>query len=235
MDNGSPEVTRGFSVWLEPESLHYHAGGVVRVRALWGRMMQREGQADTRGWTCLGLDPGGALLDADIALGEGNYHNAAFFAGGEGLYNLVLENDAGVYPAAGGQVEGSPGEAVGTRYIQRARIPVPVGHHVHGPLEIEARQGLEVFCGEFREFSPGDCVVIRTFFDGKPLEDAEIKATYHLYTGEEYPWSGRTGENGEVSFTFSAKGHWMFTCTHTEAGGGGKTVHTSTFVMAGVR
>lgn len=243
MDNGNPGVERGFAVWMEPESLHYHTG-IVQARILWGRMMQREGAADAGGWSCYALDPEGEVLEADIAPGEGTFHKAAFFAHREGLYSLVLDYDAGVYLIPGevralGEPGDEPGGAVkAVRYYQRARLPVPVGHHMHGRLENLEAAGLDVFCSEFREYRPGDSIVVSVFYKGKPLAGAEIKATYHLYTGTEYPWRGITGKDGSASFTFSDKGHWMFTCTHSGAdsdAGNSQTVNTSTFVVAGVR
>lgn len=245
MEHSLPGVARGFTVWLEPESLHYHAG-IVQVRALWGRMMQREGSADIWGWTCYALDPSGALLDADVAPGEGNFHKVAFFSQREGLYSLVVENHAGVYSMLSGGVweKGSLSSHAGAqeavRYLQRARISVPVGHHVHGPLSSLAAGGLDVFCGEFKEYRLGDSIAVRVFYDGRPLPGAELNATYHLYTGTGYPWRGNAGENGEITFTFPEKGHWMFTCSYTdnrqnEEGEYNRTVHTSTFVVAGVR
>lgn len=245
MEDVFPGVVKGFSAWLEPESLHYHAG-IVRVRALWGYMMQREGTADTGGWDCYALGPAGTVLEADIAPNEGNYHNVAFFAGGEGLYNLVLENDAGIYcrlPGGGWSGE-DPGQAPGAlecaRFFQRSRLPVPVGHHVHGPLDSVSAGGLDVFSREFGEYRPGDGIVIKVYYRGRPLPGADLKATYHLFAGSEYPWQGKTGKDGEVYFTFPEKGHWMFTCTFAggeERGEGrySKTVYTANFVVAGVR
>lgn len=245
MENSLPEVARGFTVWIEPESLHYHTG-IVQARALWGRMMQREGSADTRGWTCYALDPSGALLDADVAPGEGNFHKVAFFAQREGLYNLVVENHAGVYSMLpGGVWEKGPlyshsGAPEAVRYLQRARISIPVGHHVHGPLSNLAAGGLDVFCDEFREYRLGDSIAVRVFYNGRPLPGAELKATYHLYAGSARPRQGNAGADGGITFTFPEKGHWMFTCSYTdnnqnEEGDYTKTVHTSTFVVAGVR
>lgn len=245
MDNGTPGVSRGYAVWLEPESLHYHTG-IVQARILWGRMMRREVIADTGGWDCYALDPEGEVLEADIAPGEGTFHKAAFFARREGLYSLVLDNDAGVYSLLPGEVQACrppgvkpEGDVEGVWYYQRARLTVPVGHHLHGRLESPGAAGLDVFCSEFREYRPGDSIVISVFYNGRPLAGAEIKATYHLYTGIEYTWRGITGKDGAAPFTFSDKGHWMFTCTHTgcaDSGAGySKTVYTSTFVVAGVR
>lgn len=230
MESISPDVVRGFSVWLEPESLHYHTG-IVQVRALWGRMMQREGFAEPGGWTCYALDPSGVLMEADVAPGEGNFHKVAFFADREGLYNLAVENDAGIFSML-------PGE--NSRYFQRARIPVPVGHHVHGRLNNLVDYGLDVFCDQFRDYRPGDSVTLRVYYNGRPLPGAELKATCHLYNGTGYPWRGNTGEDGGAAFTFSGKGHWMFTCTYNESNHNKeaeyiKTVYTSTFVVAGVR
>ncbi len=245
MEDAFPGVVKGFSAWLEPESLHYHAG-IVRVRALWGYMMQREGTPDIGGWDCYALDPAGTILEADIAQGEGNHHNVAFFAGGEGLYNLVLENSAGIYCRlpGGGWSRGDAGENPGalecSRFIQRSRLPVPVGHHVHGPLGGVCPGGLDVFSREFREYRPGDGIVINVYYRGRPLAGADLKATCHLFTGSGYPWQGKTGEDGEVYFTFPEKGHWMFTCTFEDRDDGvpgrfSKTVHTANFVVSGVR
>ncbi|MCL6612278.1 MAG: DUF4198 domain-containing protein [Peptococcaceae bacterium] len=246
MEDVSPEVVKGYSVWLEPESLHYHAGGVVQARVLWGYMMQRKGTADTGGWNCYALDPGGSLLEADVSRGEGGCHKAAFFAGGEGLYNLVLENEAGVFcRLPGGEwvrggLDRNPGAAECARFFQRARIPVPVGHHIHGRLDNLSAAGLDVFSREFREYRLGDSIVIKVCYMGRPLPGACVKATHHLFAGGGYPWSGKTGKEGEISFTLAEKGHWMFTCTLSDEEDRGenryhKTVHTASFVVAGVR
>ncbi|MCL6477201.1 MAG: DUF4198 domain-containing protein [Peptococcaceae bacterium] len=246
MENNSPNVTKDYLVWLEPEHLHYHAGGAVQVRALWGRMMRREGEPGIKGWTCYALDPSGNELEADVGRGEGNYRHVAFFAVREGIYNLVLEIDNGVYSLlpSGRWVEGPlsshPGAVKGARYFQRARIAVPVGHHIHGSLAGVKVPGLDIFSGELREYRLGDSIAVKVFFNGRPLPGAEVKATCHLYTGTEYPWQGKTGQDGTINFTFDQKGHWMFTCRYTDCEGRqegrcDETVYTATFVVAGVR
>lgn len=246
MEGVSPDAARGFSIWIEPESLHYHARGVVRARALWGRMMRRDGRAALEGWRAYALDPRGEELEADIARGDENCHQVAFFAGGEGLYSLVLENEAGIYcRLPGGEwapriPDRPPGVEECVRFFQRARVPIPVGHHVRGRQEFVSPAGLDVFSEEFREYHPGEGAVIRVYYAGRPLAGAEVKATYHFYTGTGYPWRGVTGEDGGVPFTFTEKGHWMFTCTldDGEAGGNGlfdRTLHTASLVLAGVR
>lgn len=207
MENGSPDIKKEYLVWLEPEHLHFHEGGPANVRALKGKMMQRDGNPDMAGWTGYALDPEGIRLDVEITRGTGNHYRVVFFAGVEGIFNLVLESGP-----------------------DRARIAVPVGHHAHGPLTGLNTRGLDVFVTEFREYHPGDSVAIMVLYNGKPLPGAEIAATYHLYTGVEYPWRGRTGEDGSVNFTFTRKGHWMFVCSHTD-----QILYTSTFVVAGVR
>jgi len=239
MSSQLPEVARGFLPWLEPESLHYHQG-VVQVRALWGTMMQRAGGAEVSGWSAYALNPEGNILEADLAPGEGNFYKVAFFAGEEGLYQLVLENNAGIYLIPPG--EGPEGQAgnKAVRYFQRARLPVPVGHHVHGSAGNACTMGLDIVCREYREYHPGDSAKIMVYFNGRPLPGVEVRSSYHLYTGGEYPWRGKTGEDGSLVFEFSAKGHWLFTCNHTTPGGekdGGfdRTVHTASFVVAGVR
>ncbi|MFZ5650813.1 MAG: ATP-binding cassette domain-containing protein [Bacillota bacterium] len=226
MDNDIPGVAGGYAVWLEPEQLHYHSG-TVQARALWGPPMKREGGAGIKGWYAYALAPDGSVLDSDIAGGGGeDYQKVAFFAESEGLYHLVLENEAGIYS--------------GGRYLQRARLPVPVGHHIYCPVKSVGSEGLDLFCEEYRDYRMGDSISIVVLYNGKPLPGARLEATYHLYEGERMPWQGYAGADGRVSFAFSGKGHWLFTCTHLDQslkleGQYDRTVFTSTFVVAGVR
>ncbi|MFZ5643156.1 MAG: ATP-binding cassette domain-containing protein [Bacillota bacterium] len=215
MESKVSEINSGYNAWLEPEHLHYHSG-VVQARALWGRMMKRESWDDIRGWISYAVDPSGALLDADIAPGEDNFYKVAFYTGDEGLYNLVMESD---------------GRFDGGRLLQRARIPVPVGHHIHGNLVNTCKEGLDVYCEEYREYGPGQEIILTVMLNGRPLPGSIIKATYHFHEGDGYPWTGETGEDGRVKFTFPEKGHWLFTCTHSDSSG----LYTSSFVIAGVR
>lgn len=224
MTNNTQDTAGGYSLWLEPEHLHYHSG-IVQARAILGPPMRKEGGADIKGWNAYALAPGGSVMDADIAAGE-DYQKVAFFAGSEGLYDLVLENQAGVYS--------------GGRLLQRARLPVPVGHHIHGPLKNLGSGGLDLFCEEYREYRAGESISIVVMYNGKPLPGAKLAATYHLYEGGRMPWQGTAGGDGRVSFTFTGKGHWLFTCTHADEslkleGQYDRSVFTSTFVVAGVR
>lgn len=241
-----PGVTRGYSIWLEPEQLHYHPGGVAQARALWGPMMRREGGADIRGWLGYAVDPSGKVLEADIVRSGDDLHKLAFFVGDEGLYQLVLENEAGVYSSMPGDrwEKGSqsqhPGAEGAVRYIQRARLPVPVGHHIHGKLNSLNSEGLDIFCEEYRDYGLGDSITLRVIYNGRPLPGASVAATYHFYTGDGYPWQGQAGDDGVISFKFFEKGHWMFTVTYADGslsqqGENSKTILTSTFVVAGIR
>ncbi|MHB8157961.1 MAG: ATP-binding cassette domain-containing protein [Desulfocucumaceae bacterium] len=214
MANTLSDVSGTYPIWLEPEHLHYHPG-VAQARVLWGLMMRREPGADMREWVSYAVDPSGSVLDADLAEGGEDYSKVAFFAGDDGLYNLVVE---------------SKSSAEGQNCVRRARLSVPVGHQVYGRPESVFREGLDIFCEEYRDYSPGQTVAIRVMFDGKPLSGAVVKATYHFYGANDYPWQGETGEDGTVALTFDQKGHWMFVCQYTD-----KAIHTSTFVLAGVR
>lgn len=226
MNNDIQCVTGGYAVWLEPEHLHYHAG-IVQARALWGPPMRGEVGAGIKGWYAYALAPDGSVLDSDIAGGGGeDYQKVAFFAGSEGLYHLVLENEAGIYS--------------GARYFQRARLPVPVGHHIHSPVKSLGTEGLDLFCEEYRDYRMGDSISIVVLYNGKPLSGARLEATYHLYEGERMLWQDTAGADGRVSFVLSGKGHWLFACTHPDRflkleGRYERTVFTSTFVVAGVR
>ncbi|MFZ5646800.1 MAG: ATP-binding cassette domain-containing protein [Bacillota bacterium] len=219
-------AAEGYTIWLEPEHLHYHSG-IVQARAIWGPIMKREEGAVANGWQAYALAPDGSVLDADIAGTGEDFYKVAFFAGKEGIYDLVLENEAGIYS--------------GVRHIQRARLPVPVGHHVHGPVKNLGNEGLDLFCEEYNsEYRLGDTISIMVMYNGKPLPGAQLAATYHLYDGEQFPWRGTAGGDGRVLFTFSGKGHWLFACTHADEtlkreGQYHQTVFTSTFVVAGVR
>lgn len=202
-------------IWLEPEHLHYHQG-VVQARALWGKMMRREGVTGISGWTGYASDPAGNLLDADIGPGGDDYRQIAFFAAAEGLYGLVLE---------------SRSAAEGKRVLHRARMPVPVGHDVQGNPEGAGSAGLDLYCEEFKNYGPGMTVTLRVALDGKPLPGAVVKGTYHIFEGEDYPWAGETGKDGKVTCTFSARGHWLFTCTYFDAA----SIYHSSFTLPGVR
>ncbi|MFZ5596681.1 MAG: DUF4198 domain-containing protein [Bacillota bacterium] len=218
-------------VWLEPESLHYHTGDVAHIKALQGKMMRREAGADFSGWVGYAVDPAGDVLDADIVPGGADYHRVAFFTGGEGLYSLVLENGFPDNAGQSGEAGSGSGSAGGNRPVQRARLSVPVGHDIQASSGNLCKEGLDVYCEEFKQYSPGDIITIRVMYNGRPLSGASLAATHHLHEGDGYLWQGETGSEGAVSLKLTDKGHWLFVCRHTGAG----IVHTSTFVVPGVR
>ncbi|OAT85758.1 DUF4198 domain-containing protein [Desulfotomaculum copahuensis] len=132
------DIVRGHEVWLEPTHLHFHTGGEIEVKALWGHMMRRDGMGRAEHWRCYALAPDGVRHELEPLPGEGLYHMLYLPAGAEGLYTVVVENDAGVFcTLPGGTVkEGSrrehPQALKCARYYQWARVTVPVGHDVHG-------------------------------------------------------------------------------------------------------
>lgn len=232
MEKSVQDVANGFAAWLEPSHLHFHSGGRADVRAFWGRMMQRESLGEPDKWRAVVVDPAGNRTGAAIEQGEGLYHVLNFQAGEEGLYTVVLENSAGIYCLM-------PEESC-VRHLQWARIDVPVGHHVHDKPSRAIDDGLDIVSSHFLEYMPGDKINLTVLYRGKPLPGAEVKATNHLFTGTDYPLSGITGSQGEVTLTFNAKGHWMFIVTHTDdsngkAGEYHSTICTTTLVVPGVR
>ncbi|KJS16388.1 MAG: hypothetical protein VR69_09415 [Peptococcaceae bacterium BRH_c4b] len=241
-----PDVARGYAVWLEPAHLHFHSGGKAEVRAYWGSMMQRDGQGQSENWRAYVIDPAGTEIPASIEIGEVLFHTVAFQANAEGLYTVVLENNAGIYctlPDGSWVRDGGPVLPQGarcSRYVQWARVAAPVGHHVHGTPPGTISGGLDIIPGSHHDFAPGDRLGLRVYFRGKPLPGAVLKGTSHLFNGSEYPLTGVAGQEGEAEFTFSAKGHWMFTVTYTDdkdakEGLYHSTVHTTTLVVPGVR
>lgn len=246
MKNEIPDLVRGHEAWLEPAHLHFHSGGEVEIKVLWGHMMQRDGMGRPENWRAVVIDPAGKTSQVDIGYGEGLYHTLNFTAGPEGLYTVALENKAGVYCVLpdGAWVLGDRGnfpQASGcTKYHQWARVAIPVGHHIHGSLETVVNQGLDLYPGEYREYRPGDNIDLQAYYHGRPLAGAEVKAVYHLFTGVDYPLVGKTGPDGHVSFTFNEKGHWMFIVTYRDESEKldakyDATVYTTTFVVPGVK
>jgi len=293
----SVEILRGHEVWLEPVHLHFHSGGQIEVKAFWGHMMRKDGTGRAEHWRAYALAPDGSRLDGELLPGEGLYHLIYLPAGEEGLYTVVVENDAGVFSTLpdGTVREGSrrdyPQAVKSVRCYQWARVSVPVGHHIHGHgvslgeghhrhehrhdrtdcchavggrLEdaghhetghvhagdagrahghghgVAPAGGLDVVPAEIREFHPGDTLELRVFYRGRPLGGAPIKATYHLFEGADYPWTGSTDAEGRVAFTFQGKGHWMFIATHTDQtlavpGEYDAVELTATLVIPGVR
>lgn len=216
------DLERGYSVWLEPTHLHFHTGGRVEVKALWGSRMQKDGTGNPENWEVSVTDPAGNALNAGISYGEGLYAGVYFQAGEEGLYHVVVTNKVGTHQE--------------DYYEQRAGLLVPVGHHIHGS-GVAAGQGLEIVPAQFKEFHPGDTISLQVLMNGKPVHGAEVKATYHLFEGTGYPYSKTTDNEGKVSFTFDNKGHWMFLVTLEEkpTKDGFIKNYTSTFVVPGVR
>lgn len=132
------DIVRGHEVWLEPTHLHFHTGGEIEVKALWGHMMRKDGMGRAENWRCYALGPDGVRHELEPLPGEGLYHMLYLPAGAEGLYTFVAENDAGVFSTLPGGVlkEGSrrecPQALKSARYYQWARVSVPVGHDMHG-------------------------------------------------------------------------------------------------------
>lgn len=222
-NNTFAEIERGYAVWLEPTHLHFHPGNRIEIKALWGNKMQKDGIGNPENWKAFVTDPSGKKLDAEITYGEGLYAGVYFEAEEEGLYHVMVENDAGVYQE--------------NYYSQWAGLLVPVGHHIHG-RGIVTGHGLEIVAAEFKEFCLGDTVTLQVLFNRKLLPGIEVKATYHLYEGPGYPYSETTGDEGRLNFTFDNKGHWMFLVNYKEnvTGQEYKTrYYTSTFVVPGVR
>jgi len=210
------DIEKGYAVWLEPTHLHFHTGGKVEIKALWGNKMQKDGAGNPENWRASVTGPAGEKIEAEITYGEGLHAQVNFQAGEEGLYHVVVENPAG--------------EHNGVDYTQWAILLVPVGHHVHGP-GVSTEKGLEIVPGEFREFHPGDTVSLQVLYNGKPLPGVEVKATSHLYEGADYPCRKNADHEGRLDFAFDSKGHWMFLVNYE-----GETGHyTSTFVVPGVK
>lgn len=216
-----PDIVKGHELWLEPTHLHFHSNAEVEIRALWGHMMQRDGMGRPENWKAYVIGPDGAQRELTPEYGEGLFHVFYFPAGAEGLYTVVVENDAGIYNIlADGRWEQGPKrdypEAQNSSYYyQWAKLTVPVGHHVHG-AGTALGKGLDIVPEEFKEYRLGDRVNIKVNYDGQPLADTEVKATYHLYDGKEYPIILKTDGSGEVSFNFNQKGHWMFYVSHRD-------------------
>jgi uncharacterized GH25 family protein len=243
-----PDVARGCAVWLEPAHLHFHSGGIAEIKAHWGIMMKQEGRGRPENWNVFVISPAGAEISADININGGGelFYPVAFRAEEEGLYTVVLENNAGIYCRLpdGSWVQGGesvpPEGARCFRYVQWARVAAPVGHHVHGSPPVAVAGGLDIIPGSHQDFKPGESIVLRVCFRGKPLPGVVLRGVSHLSEGTEGLLSGVTGRDGEALFTFSDKGHWMFTVTHKdddEAKDGMYhcTVYTTTLVVPGVR
>lgn len=218
----SSELKQGYAVWLEPTHLHFHTGGQVEIKALWGNRMQKDGTGNPENWHVSVTDPVGNNLNAEVSYGEGLCAGVYFQAGEEGLYHVLLVNKVGM--------------CQGDYYDQWASLLVPVGHHIHGSGVVTG-QGLEIVPEQFKEFHPGDTIPLQILFDGKPVPGGEVKATYHLFEGAEYPHCKTSDVEGKIVFTFDNKGHWMFIVNYKEKEGTDDCVknYTSTFVVPGVR
>lgn len=198
------------AIWLEPTHLHFHHGDNIVVKVLWGRAMRKDGVADTTSWKGCVMDPAGKHKPAQITpASDGSYYTLVFGCEDEGMYTAQVESD----PSG-----------------QRARILVPVGHHVHGQ-GTALNRGLEIVPGNYGEFHPGDTVVLTVLNDGVPLAGAQMQATYHLYEGTGFAHSIAADEFGRVQFIFDALGHWLF---QVDSRTDNRAV-TATLVIPGVR
>jgi len=213
------EIESGYTVWLEPSHLHFNSGGQVEIKALWGNKMQKDGTGNPQNWQAVVIPPAGEEFKGEVSYGEGLYQSVSFPAGEEGLYYVLVENNAGTNK--------------GTSYIQRAGLLVPVGHHVHGH-GVATGRGLEIVPSELKEFHPGDNISLQVLFNGQTLPNIDVKITYHLYEGDDYPYSATTGDSGNLSLTFKEKGHWMFLAQYKDQNDL-LEYHVSTFVVPGVR
>lgn len=246
MNENIPDIVRGHEVWLEPTHLHFHTGGEAHFKALWGHMMQRDGMGDAANWSAWVSKEQGGEEKAYIGPGDGLFYTVSFPVQEEGIYTLVLKNDAGIFSTLkdGSWVKGSlkeyPEAQVSYRYLQWARTSASVGHHQHGKGMPAVPGGLDIVPGEIRDYSTGQTADFKVYYQGKPLAGATVQATYHLYDGSSYPWSGKTGGDGEFSFTFEQKGHYMFIATHLDTSSNEPGQHqglklTATLVVTGVR
>lgn len=217
------QVKDGYAVWLEPVHLHFHSGGKVEIKVLWGKEMRRQQGGSPARWEVQVRGPARENIAAELKSSQEFPALINFPAAEEGLYLVTVENDAGKI-----------GETI---YRQWASLLVPVGHHIHGP-GVARGHGLELVPEEFREFKPGDAITFRLLYNGQPLAGTEVGATYHLYEGSSgYPHVAKSDEQGLVKFVLDSKGHWLFTSTYIDSSGGEAVPghYTVTFVVPGVR
>ncbi|QTA92577.1 DUF4198 domain-containing protein [Desulfonema magnum] len=62
----------------------------------------------------------------------------------------------------------------------------------------------------------GETFSLKVIYDGKPLSNAEIKATYEGFSGKPhtYPYEAVTDNNGEASVKITQKGNWLVSAGH---------------------
>ncbi|WP_066635050.1 DUF4198 domain-containing protein [Desulfolucanica intricata] len=192
-------------IWLEPTHLHFHTGHEAQVKLYRGEQMFPQPPTGGENISVKLICPNGSIENLSIAdTKNDDYFLITFSPADEGLYTLTARSDGDKY----------------------AKIVVPVGHHLHGTGKPTGEE-LEIVSETVQEFRLQDPIVLTVFNRGKPLSGVEIKATYHLYDGGNYPYNLTTNGKGQAEFVFPEKGHWMFMVDN-----GGKT---ATLVVPGVR
>jgi len=207
-------------MWLEPYHLHYHRDETVSVKLLQGYGMKKS-QGDNNNYSPSGtvIGPAGEMISCRFERENANMHyNLVFDSGAEGIYTVLVKS------------EHSCSAEEQNLLFQWARILVPVGHHVHG-IGHMINKGMEINPAGEGHYKPGDEIDLTVLFNGVPLADIEVMATYHLYEGSGYPHNALTNARGEVRFTINSPGHWMFRAQAVSNG----NVHVATLVVPGVR
>jgi hypothetical protein len=183
--------------------MHFHTGHVAQIKLYRGEMMQPQPPADVEAELKL-YKPDGTeerLISGEI---KDDYYLINFEPETEGFYTLTARDVNGCY----------------------AKIIVPVGHHLQGPVN-PVGEDLEVTPDFVQEYHLKDMIKISVSAAGNPLADASIKATYHFYDGNDYPYTFFADASGRAQFIFPEKGHWMFAVTSEG--------RRATYVVMGVR
>lgn len=220
------QLSGGHAIWLEPTHLHFHHGDNVEVKVLWGIAMKKDSMDNSTNWRGEVIDPNGLKIPAKITSGtEYSHHVLTFNGGPEGIYTVQVEGDLR------GQQEdmGASAEHKNGCYYW-ARMLVPLGHHVHGSGK-SLKRGIEIVPEHYSEYHPGDTIELTVLKEGKPLAGVQVLATYHIYDGDNFPYTLTADSQGKIRFSFAAKGHWMFQL-HSNMDGKN---HIATLVVPGVR
>ncbi len=103
------------------------------------------------------------------------------------------------------------------RYSRYVKTLVQVGDTGPGHFNKVIRQKIEIVpLVNPYSLKPGDSIVVQVLFDGKPLQNSLISATYPGFTDrpDTYDQAVRTGKDGQASFVLRHQGPWLIRVVH---------------------
>jgi len=226
------------NIWLNPSNQFPEVGTTVDIGIGWGHKFPAnrvdEELKEGRVAAIQAIDPDGMAVDLSKV--------------STGLYRLKIDKPGAYLVTARIKPGFFSKTPQGHKMGNKTTIPNAVkctNYHIQGKtiliaggsdknLTQTAGQPLEIVpLTNFKQMKPGDTITVKLLFDGKPLSDAKIKATYagfeaadtashkHASKGNKghghhrhFPVENITDAQGQADLQLEKTGYWMIVLSH---------------------